>query len=299
MKYVLTLIGKPAARDLTAARLATVRGALVGAGAAIANADWLAPELACDLPFDGIEPAAAETAAHGALAGAAIDIAAQPAAGRRKALLIADMDSTVITVECIDELADFAGRRAEIAAITEQAMRGELDFEAALRARAAMLAKLPEAALAQAFEERVRLSPGAATLVATMRAAGAYTALVSGGFTYFTERVRRLAGFDMDRANRLIIRDGRLTGAVAEPVLGRGAKLATLLKLLEERGLGPADALAVGDGANDIDMVEAAGMGVAYHAKPVLAAAADARIEHGDLTALLYLQGYRKDAFAA
>jgi phosphoserine phosphatase len=219
------------------------------------------------------------------------DLNLVPAADRRKRLLIADMDSTIISVECIDELADFAGLKAEVAAITERAMRGELDFEAALIARVAVLKELPAAVLGQCFEERVRLNPGARTLVRTMSALGADTGLVSGGFSYFTERVAAAAGFAWQRANRLVLVDGALAGDVLRPILGREAKLAALMDAAARGGFGPEAVIAVGDGANDLDMVRAAGLGVAYHAKPALAVAADARIAHSDLTALLALQG--------
>jgi phosphoserine phosphatase len=214
-----------------------------------------------------------------------------PAEGRRKRLLIADMDSTIIGVECIDELADFAGLKAEVAAITEAAMRGELDFEAALVARVGLLRGLPASVLEECYAERVRLNPGARVLVATMAALGAATALVSGGFSFFSERVAQAAGFARHQANTLLVADGVLTGEVARPILGRRAKLAALQALAAEAGLRAEAALAVGDGANDGDMVRAAGLGVAYRAKPALAAVADARIERSDLTALLALQG--------
>ena len=219
------------------------------------------------------------------------DVNLVPAAGRRKRLLVADMDSTIIGVECIDELADFAGLKAEVATITEAAMRGELDFESALIARVKLLEGLPAATLEACYAERVRLNPGAATLVRTMRALGAATALVSGGFSFFTERVAAAAGFAHHQANRLVIADGRLTGEVARPILGREAKLAALEAEAAAAGIGPEAAVAVGDGANDADMVQAAGLGVAYHAKPALDAVADARLRHSDLTALLALQG--------
>ena len=240
-------------------------------------------------------PTALEVALEGRLpagfAVAGVDANVVPAEDRRKLLLIADMDSTIIGVECIDELADFAGVKPEVAAITERAMRGELDFEAALDARVALLKGLPETVLAHCYAERVRLNPGARTLVLTMNALGAETALVSGGFTYFTKRVAAEAGFARNQANILLATDGRLTGRVARPILGRAAKLAALKAICAERGIQPKDAVAVGDGANDLDMVVAAGLGVAYHAKPALAAKADARLEHSDLTALLALQG--------
>ncbi len=242
-----------------------------------------------------LAPGAVEVALAGGLpAGFAVegcDANLVPAAGRRKRLLIADMDSTIIGVECIDELADFAGLKAEVAAITEAAMRGELDFEAALVARVALLKGLPARVLERCYAERVRLNPGARTLVRTMAALGAETALVSGGFTFFTERVAAEAGFARHQANTLLVADGVLTGEVARPILGREAKLAALRELAAAAGIGAAEALAVGDGANDRDMVEAAGLGVAYRAKPALAAVADARLERSDLTALLALQG--------
>lgn len=225
------------------------------------------------------------------LGGAPADINLVPAAARRKRVLLADMDSTIIGVECIDELADFAGLKAEVAAVTEAAMRGELDFEAALIARVKLLQGLPETALDRAYEERVRLNPGAEVLVRTMREAGAQTALVSGGFTYFTERVAEAAGFAEHRANRLEISEGVLTGAVARPILGREAKRQALADLCAQAGVPEMAAVAVGDGANDLDMVRAAGLGVAYRAKPALAVEADARLDHSDLTAILALQG--------
>lgn len=220
-----------------------------------------------------------------------VDVNLVSAAQRRKRLLLADMDSTMIGVECIDELADFAGVKPRVAEITEQAMRGELDFEAALRARVALLRGLPEAVLADCYAQRVKLNPGARVLVRTMAALGADTALVSGGFTYFTERVAAAAGFARHRANTLIVEEGVLTGEVGVPILGRAAKLAALREFCAAGGFDARDVLAVGDGANDLDMVTAAGLGVAYHAKPALAEAAGARIAFSDLTALLALQG--------
>lgn len=289
MKTVLVLIGKPGrlTPEMTRAAAAALGGGEPAPGR------WLAPGEAWQLDMAG---AAGADRVRRALDGAAIDVAVVAAHGRRKKLLIADMDSTIITVECIDELADVAGVKAEVGHITARAMRGELDFEAALDARLALLAGLPETALARVFEARVELNPGARTLVATMRAAGAHCALVSGGFGYFTRRVRDWVGFDQDVANELLFVDGRLTG-VAKPILGRAAKLAMLRRLCAEHGLEAGAALAVGDGANDLEMIRAAGLGVAFHAKRVLAEAADVRIDHGDLTALLYLQGYHRDAF--
>ena len=216
---------------------------------------------------------------------------------RRKRLLVADMDSTIIGCECLDELADFAGVKAQVSAITERAMRGEIGFEGALRERVAMLTGLPATDLQRCFDERVRLNPGARTMVATMSAHGARCVLVSGGFDFFTSRVAQAAGFHADRANHLIEADGMLTGQVREPILGRAAKLAALSEEAAALGLDASDVLAVGDGANDLAMIEAAGLGVAYRAKPVVAARAHARIDHTDLTTLLYFQGYRADEF--
>lgn len=244
---------------------------------------------ALEIGFVGAPPAGFDPRAL--LPGAAVDANVVPAEGRRKRILIADMDSTIIGVECIDELADFAGVREAVAAVTEAAMRGELDFEAALEARVQLLAGLSEAVLARAYEERVRLNPGARTLVRTMAACGAVTALVSGGFTYFTERVAAAAGFAENRANRLEAAGGVLTGKVVRPILGRAAKREALDGLCARLGVGPEAAVAVGDGANDLDMVRAAGLGVAYRAKPALVEAAAARLDHSDLTAVLALQG--------
>jgi len=229
---------------------------------------------------------------------APIDYCVQPVAHRRKRLLIADMDSTIIGCECLDELADFAGVKAEVSAITERAMRGEIGFEGALRERVSMLKGLPIQALEQCYAERVRLNPGARTLVTTMAAHGARCALVSGGFSFFTSRVAAAAGFHNDRANRLIEANGVLTGEVGEPILGREAKLAALNEDAAELGIDLSQTLAIGDGANDLAMINAAGLGVAYRAKPLVAAEADARIDHTDLTSLLYFQGYRADEFA-
>lgn len=234
-----------------------------------------------------------------ALADLAVDSAIQPTTNRRKGLLIADMDSTIINVECLDELADFAGVKAQVSEITERAMRGELAFEGALRERVGMLKGLGVSALQACYDERVKLNPGAETLVRTMAKHGARCALVSGGFTFFTSRVAEAAGFHLNRANTLIELDGVLTGAVGDPILGKEAKLAALREETAALGLTPADALAVGDGANDLAMIEAAGLGVAYRAKPIVAAQADAKVDHTDLTTLLYFQGYKAEEFHA
>lgn len=220
-----------------------------------------------------------------------IDLVVQGAAGREKGLLVADMDSTMITVECIDELADYAGLKAEVAAITERAMQGELDFEAALNARVALLGGMDEAVLERCREERVRYSPGARTLVQTMKARGVTTILVSGGFTHFADAVGADLGFDRVIANRLEVADGKLTGRVIPPIVGAETKRQVLLDACAELDIPIEAALAVGDGANDIPMLQAAGLGVAYHGKPAAREAADAAIDHNDLTALLYAQG--------
>jgi phosphoserine phosphatase len=244
---------------------------------------------AVEIGFVGALPEPFDTTTLGL--GRAVDANVVPAEGRRKRVLIADMDSTIIGQECIDELADYAGMKTEVAEITEAAMRGELDFEGALIARVALLKGLPEEVLGRCFRERVRLNPGARTLVRTMNALGAETALVSGGFTYFTEGVAATAGFGSARANRLIVKDGRLTGEVERPILGKAAKLEALQAIAGRLGIAAEAVVAVGDGANDLAMVATAGLGVAYRAKPTLARAADARLDHSDLTAILALQG--------
>jgi phosphoserine phosphatase len=233
-----------------------------------------------------------------ALAGVPADVVLQPVSGRRKRLFLADMDSTMIGQECIDELADYAGVKPQVAAITERAMRGEIEFAPALRERVALLEGLPASVVDEVIAKRIRLTPGARTLVATLRKNGVYTCLVTGGFTLFTQRIAALIGFHENRANTLIVDGGgRLTGQVAEPIFGRDAKLATLMELTRRLAIAPEATLVAGDGANDIAMIEAAGLGVAYHAKPSVAKAAAARIDHGDLTALLYAQGYRREEF--
>jgi len=292
MTYTLTLIAGSAALDHST--VAAACEALAAQGCRSGTPDWLAAGTACDIPFAGGAPRLIAAAVREALAGAPVDLVAQPAGGRRKMLLVADMESTIIDNEMIDELAGLLDLGEKIAGLTARAMRGELDFADSLRQRVAMLAGLDAAVLDRLYA-RIAVNPGAAELVATMRKHGAYCALVSGGFTVFSGYVRRLAGFDCDQANRLEISAGKLTGRVVEPVLDRGAKRDCLERLTRELALAPEQTIAVGDGANDLDMVRAAGLGVAYRAKPILAEAAAMRVDHGDLTALLYAQGYRDE----
>jgi phosphoserine phosphatase len=259
----------------------------------IGPAEWLCERFAFDIPL-ATEPETACAFARAAAQGTAADINLVARGGRRKKLLAADMESTIISCECVDKLALIAGVGAEVATITERVMRGEIEFAGALRERVALLKGLPLAALQRVYDEHVRLSPGAKELVTTMHAHGATTLLLSGGFTWFTERVARAAGFDTHKANVLLDDGERLLGTVKEPVLGRQAKLQALESAAAARGIALFESLAVGDGANDVDMVRAAGLGVAWHAKPILAQTAAACIEHADLTALLYLQGYRE-----
>jgi phosphoserine phosphatase len=291
---IATLIASNGA--LSRADLDMARDALAGVGAMPGEIAWIDEGVAADVPFGRIDRANARAALEGLLPG--IDVVVQPAAGRTKKLLVADMDSTMITIECIDELADYAGIKPQIAEVTERAMRGELDFEAALDARVALLKGLDEAAIDRCHAERVVLMPGARALIRTMKANGARTILVSGGFTVFADKVAEAIGFDHALSNRLGLAHGMLDGTVARPIVGAATKRETLIAEREGLGLTPGQTLAVGDGANDIPMIEEAGLGIAYHAKPRTAAAADARIEHGDLTALLYAQGYRRADWA-
>jgi phosphoserine phosphatase len=294
MSLVATLICHPANPALDSTVVDGARAILGQAG----PAHWLFNEVAVDIPFASDEPIAAIVARLKQACGdLPIDVVVQPQIDRRKKLFLADMDSTMIGQECIDELADFAGLKTHVAAITERAMRGEIAFEPALRERVALLKGLAVSVIDEVLKQRITLTPGGRELVATMRAHGAYACLISGGFTLFTTAVAAMTGFQENRANELKVVDGKLTGEVAEPILGRAAKLATLIELREAFDLDNLDTLAVGDGANDLGMIEAAGLGVAYHAKPAVAAAAAARIDHGDLTALLYAQGYRREEF--
>lgn len=300
MDAVLTLIASPDA-DLDAqGRLGLLRRALENLGAETAPADWLSPGRACDIAFDGLSCDQADAAARTVLAQTGgpggIDIIAQPQADRRKRLLVADMESTLIQQEMLDELADLVGLRERIAQITYRAMNGEIDFKEALRERVGLLAGLPVDALEQCYR-RVTLMPGAEILTRTLLAHGVRCVLVSGGFRFFTARVRELLGFHEDQGNDLEISDGRLSGRAVEPILDKDAKHAALIRCAAAQHLPLRLTLAVGDGANDLPMLLAAGLGVAFRAKPAIAAEAHARIDHGDLTALLYLQGYRREEF--
>ena len=295
-RNVLTLVAAPGTAGLWDRILPIASSALARLGAEVEPVDWLAPEIAGDLSFGGLNVEQAETAVRAALEDSLgelpIDLVAQPRAGRRKRLLLADMEATVIANEMLDELADLLGLGERITAITKRAMNGEMEFAAALRERVALLRGVPVGVLSEAAE-RIRINPGARELVATMRANGAYAALVSGGFRTFTGPVRHELGFDIDIANELVLQGTQLAGTVREPILGREAKLAALKALAADRGVALADAIAVGDGANDLPMLEAAGLGIAYHAKRVVIERARHRIDHVDLSALLYIQGYR------
>lgn len=295
MKNVLVLISSAAHPALNGGAVSAAADVLRARGATVGTPDWLAPEIACDLPFDG--PLDGPLEGPGAsVAMTAIDAVVVPAAGRRKKLLVADMESTLIENEMLDELADFLGLRERIATITARAMNGEIDFAGALAERVGLLKGLPVARLDEAAR-RIRYTPGGATLVATMKKHDAYCALVSGGFTHFTALVKQALGFDLDSANVLEHDGNVLAGTAAAPILGKAAKLATLQRLAAEHGISPADVVGVGDGANDLPMLKHAGLGVAFYAKPVVAAQVAARIDHGDLTSLLYLQGYRQSDF--
>ncbi|AHK44816.1 MULTISPECIES: phosphoserine phosphatase SerB [Ensifer] len=293
MALVATLIANPSNPVLTPALAEAAADAVRASGLY-----WLADGVACDLALtDGTDPFAAEAALRGALNGTPVDVAVQDADTRRKKLLIADMDSTMIGQECIDELAAEVGLKDKVAAITARAMNGEIAFEPALIERVALLKGLPSSVVGDVIARRITLTPGGPELIATMKAKGYYTALISGGFTVFTGPVADMLGFQENRANTLIEKDGTLTGEVAEPILGKQAKVDALIDIAGRLGISTDEALAVGDGANDLGMLQLAGTGVALHAKPVVAEQAKVRIDHGDLTALLYLQGYRKTDF--
>lgn len=293
MPAIACLIADPRRQPLEPELVAAAAGAVGG------EAHWLATAEAAEITSAALEPAAAERLLAPLVDGAAVDLAVLPPGERRKRLLLCDMDSTIITIECIDELADMAGLKPQIAAVTRRAMNGELDFATALRERVALLAGLPSTAITDVIRERLRLMPGARTLVGTMRAHGAVAALVSGGFTAFTRHVRQLCGFDLEEANELEIDGQALTGRLVGPLRGADAKLEALERLRAALDLPTGLTMAVGDGANDLPMLNAAGLGIAFHAHPRVRAAAKVRIDHGDLTALLFLQGYRRQDFVA
>jgi phosphoserine phosphatase len=289
--FVATLIANPAKPALT---LDLAHSAMRALGAT--ELYWLADGVACDIPA---RTACGAAALSEILTGASVDFAIQRQDGRRKKMLIADMDSTMIEQECIDELAGMIGLKEKVAAITARAMNGEIDFEPALRERVALLKGLSVEVVRQVIAEKITLMPGGRALVLTMKKNGAYTALVSGGFTAFTGPIAREIGFDENRANQLLSADGLFTGKVAEPILGKEAKLDALNEITAHLSISAQDAIAVGDGANDLLMLQAAGTGVALHAKPSVAAQVKIRLDFSDLTGLLYLQGYRKSEFAA
>lgn len=293
MALVVTLIADPADPVLAPAMAEKAAASVRASGLY-----WLADGIACDIALtDASGKAEARGAIAEVLGGAPVDIVVQQAETRRKKMLIADMDSTMIGQECIDELADEIGVKAHVAAITARAMNGEIAFEPALMERVALLKGLPASIIEKVIVDRIKPASGGRELVATMKAHGAYTVLVSGGFTAFTNHIAEQLGFDEHRANVLLEESGLLSGAVAEPILGKQAKLDALIEICAERKIEEAEALAVGDGANDLAMIERAGAGVALHAKPAVAEKAPIRIDHGDLTALLYIQGYRKTDF--
>jgi len=305
-QLVATLIAKPGSGALSQDFVDAATRAIAGANPRTANDPplaqrWLSWGEACEISFRARprpEGAVAPLDLRSLPGASNFDLAVLPAEHRRKKLLVADMESTIIQQECLDELADYAGVREKIAAITERAMRGELDFEAALKQRVGLLKGLDAKVLEEIYALRIALMPGAQGLISTMKAHGATCALVSGGFSFFTERIAARLGFDMHQANRLDIAAGSIAGTVGEPILGREAKLAALQRLTCEQGLSAALTMAVGDGANDLAMIKAAGLGVAFRAKPIVAAQAAVSIVHGDLTALLFLQGYARHEFS-
>ena len=298
MTHVATLISSPARPGVTPVVVDAARIILPGVGNPVVLADGIAIDLPFELP-PGANSAIFVESLRAAISPAPVDVVVQPLKHRKKRLFVTDMDSTMIGQECIDELADFVGMKAHVAAITERAMQGEIEFAPALRERVALLKGLPASTIDEVIGKRITFTPGGHTLVATMRKHSAHTCLVSGGFTLFTEKIAAALGFNEQRANELVVADGKLTGEVVEPILGRAAKLAALQTLTARLGLAPEETLAAGDGANDIPMIEAAGLGVAFRAKPAVAEAAAARIDHGDLTALLYAQGYHRNEFVA
>ncbi|GHE97101.1 phosphoserine phosphatase SerB [Aliiroseovarius zhejiangensis] len=290
--FIATLLTAPTNPTLEIALVESLRNAWGGG-----DADWLSPDEAAEFPVRQMPPNLWDVWED--LQTLGVDLVVQPMEGRRKRMLLADMDSTMIQQECIDELADEAGVGDRVKDITARAMNGELDFEGALTERVGLLKGLPEAVIDKVLDTRITLMPGGRELLATMKAAGAYAALVSGGFTAFTAHVAQTLGFDENRANTLLTADGKLTGEVGQPILGRDAKVAALEEISARLGLIHDEVMAVGDGANDLGMLQRAGAGVALHAKPTVAAQCDIRINHGDLTALLYIQGYSKAEFAS
>lgn len=298
MDNVLTLISNSADGALTADHVDTARRALDFLGAKSAPPDWLSKGEAVDIAFDATPPDAIESTVVQALKGRHIDVIAQTALWRKKKLIIADMDSTIVQGETLDELAEFAGLKTEIAALTVRAMNGEIGFAEALKTRVAMLKGLSENFLEDTMQG-VHLTPGAKELIATMRANGAFTALISGGFSFFTDRIREQVGFHMSLGNKLEIVDGYLTGQVLPPVVDKSTKLEMLIDMAAQQQLGMLETFAIGDGANDVPMLQAAGMGVAYHGHPVAREQARARLDHADLSGALFIQGYRRDEFVA
>lgn len=290
--YIVTLLSNPKNPTLTPATVDALRNAWGGG-----DAQWLAPDEAAEFAVEIVPENRWDVWSDMQALG--VDMVVQPAEGRKKKMLLADMDSTMIEQECIDELADEAGVGERVKDITARAMNGELDFEGALKERVGLLKGLDEAVIARVLATRITFMPGGRALLSTMKANGAYAALVSGGFTAFTQNVAGELGFDENRANTLLVENGVLTGEVGMPILGREAKVQALKEISARLGLTHGDVMAVGDGANDLGMLGLAGAGVALHAKPTIAAECDIRINHGDLSALLYIQGYAKDEFAA
>lgn len=296
MDFVLTLIANPAEAELSDTTVSTALNALKALHITPGRADWLSEAEAVDIEFRGGSPLAAESCVRQKLGDAAIDVIAQRTYRRKKKLLIADMDSTIVQGETLDDLAEFAGLKPKIAEITQRAMKGELDFNEALAERVAMLEGLDESYLAQTLKQ-IRLTPGAQSLIATMRANGAMTALISGGFSYFTDAIREQVGFDSSLGNRLEIVGGKLTGRVLPPIVNKNTKLDMLEDTAMQLGLGMSDTMAIGDGANDVPMLYTAGTGIAYHAHPVARQAARARLDHADLSGALFAQGYHRAEF--
>lgn len=292
MSHVATLVSNPKRPAVDAAAIAKARALLPNA----ISQTVLNPGVAADIffaPGPDAQERSSSNLVRAALAPAPVDVVVQETKYRRKKLFVADMDSTMIDQECIDELADYAGLKAHVAAITERAMRGELPFEPALRERVALLKGLPLSVIDETIEKKITLAAGGKELIAALKANGVYTCLVSGGFTLFTNVIAQKLGFDENRANELLVENGTLAGKVKEPILGRAAKLATLRELTEKLGIRAEETVAIGDGANDLDMITAAGLGIAIHAKPAVAAAAQARIDHADLSAITYCCGFK------